>query len=47
MKSPADLFFKPVSMAQLDAHQTGDQEIAGSEIELEIFSMVILFLPLI
>ena len=44
-------------MAQLDARPTGDQEVAGSthvgsatsfvEIDREIFSMVILSLPLI
>ena len=44
-------------MAQLDAHSTGDQEVAGStpacwqhsimEIDHEIFSVVILSLPLI
>ena len=45
-------------MAQFDAHPTGDQEVSGStpaevsnnfyvEIDHEIFSMVILSLPLI
>ena len=49
---------KKVSMAQLDARPIGDQEIAGStprrvrqhsfvEIDSEIFSTVILSLPLI
>ena len=44
----------PVSVAQLDARLTGDQEVAGStpaevgvEIDHEIFSTVILSLPLI
>ena len=47
----------PASVAQLDACLTGDQEVAGStppsrqhsfmEIDHEIFSMVILSLPLI
>ena len=48
----------PASVAQLDARPTGDQEIAGSapaevgiilswEIDHEIFSTVILSLPLI
>ena len=47
----------PASMAQLDARPTGDQEVAGStpaerqhsfvEIDHEIFSTVILSLPLI
>ena len=43
--------FKPASVAQLDARPTGDQEVAGLtpvvEIAHEIFSMVILSLPLI
>ena len=44
-------------MAQMDGHQTGDQEVMGSisarsastfvEIDREIFSVVILSLPLI
>ena len=49
---------KPASVAQLDARPTGDQEVAGStprrgrqhsfvEIDHEIFSTVILSLPLI
>ena len=46
----------PASVAQLDAGQTGDQEVVGSilvgyhsfmEFDHEMFSMVILFLPLI
>ena len=47
----------PALVAQLDARPTGDQEVAGSttvglatffvEIDHEIFSMVILSLPLI
>ena len=36
---------RPVSVAQSDACSTGDQEVA--EIDHEIFSMVILYLPLI
>ena len=50
--------YMPASVGQLDARPTGDQEVAGStpaevgkisflEIDHEIFSMVILFLPLI
>ena len=49
--------YVPTSVAQLDAHPTGDQEVAGStpagrqhsfvEIDHEIFCMVILSLPLI
>ena len=51
------LYGKPTLMAQLDAHPTGDQEVVGStqlgrqhsimEIDHEIFSMVIVSLPLI
>ena len=47
----------PASVTQLDAHLTGDQEVVGltpagsanffMEIDHEIFSMVILSLPLI
>ena len=48
----------PASVAQLDAHQTGDQEVVGStparsatliswRFDHEIFSTVILSLPLI
>ena len=48
----------PALVAQLDAHPTGDQEVAGStpargrqhffvEIDHELFSTAILFLPLI
>ena len=46
----------PISVAQLDAHPTGNQEVAGltlsgwqlyfAEIDHEIFSTVILSLPL-
>ena len=49
--------FQPASVAQLDARPTGDQEVTGStsagrqhsfvEIDDEIFSTVILSLPLI
>ena len=49
--------FQSASVAQLDARLTGDQEVAGQplsgrqysfvEIDHEIFSMVILSLPLI
>ena len=45
----------PASVAQLDVHPIGDQEVAGStgrqhsfvEVDYEIFSMVTLSLPLI
>ena len=53
----AKLSTDPASVAHLDARPTGDQEVAGStpprsatffvEIDHEIFSTVILFLPLI
>ena len=48
---------EPASVAQLDARPTGDQEVTGStppgrqhffmEIDHEIFSTIILYLPLI
>ena len=50
---PQVVFILPASVAQLDAHPTGDQEVAGSNpaevgnILYEIFSTVILSLPLI
>ena len=54
----SSVIVRPASVAQLDAHLTGDLEVAGFdsrrgrqhsfvEIDHEIFSMVILSLPLI